>query len=452
MPPARPSPANDQIPALARQLRSAGGQVVVEGFATPTDADKQAASQERANRLRDRLVQSGADANQIVAVGKGVQPGHLGGARVVEAPAAGRGELAALKDGKTTTDASAGNAAPLDPIGTSHFESSSPMSVERGTSAMVAIFHAPTEGEVVYLYDPDGARGNKQFAFRSLRLRNPTDSQLETGPVSVYGEGRFIGEGLSEPIPAKQIAFVPFALDRQIVVDRTDGERDEIARILAVQRGVFSTQVQHIRKTTLLVHNRLPAPATVYVRHASPPGYKPTKAPPDLERVAGADLYRVEVDGYGKREVTIEEATPVYRTADIRSSEGLELVRVYLSQAALEGPLKGEVEELLKTQKEIGEAEQHIATLREQMGEYRQRMDELHAQIVTLRAVRTAGPLMANLEKKLQEVSDKLSKATIDVVAVEEKLMLARIRFQDRVADLSLDAPPSKDGATVAGK
>jgi hypothetical protein len=74
------------------------------------------------------------------------------------------------------------------------------------------------------------------------------------------------------------------------------------------------------------------------------------------------------------------------------------------------------------------------------MGEYRQRMDELHAQIVTLRAVRTAGPLMASLEKKLQEVSDKLSKATIDVVALEETLMLARIKFQDGVADLSLES------------
>jgi hypothetical protein len=45
-------------------------------------------------------------------------------------------------------------------------------------------------------------------------------------------------------------------------------------------------------------------------------------------------------------------------------------------------------------------------------------------------------------------VSDKLSKATIDVVALEEKLMLARIKFQDGVADLSLET----DAATGATK
>jgi len=73
------------------------------------------------------------------------------------------------------------------------------------------------------------------------------------------------------------------------------------------------------------------------------------------------------------------------------------------------------------------------------MAEYRERMDELHNQIFTLKAVKTAGPLMASLEKKMQEVSDKLSKATIDVVSQQEALMVARIHFQDGVADLTLE-------------
>jgi len=53
--------------------------------------------------------------------------------------------------------------------------------------------------------------------------------------------------------------------------------------------------------------------------------------------------------------------------------------------------------------------------------------------------VKTAGPLMQNLEKKLAEVSDKLTKATLDLVTLQEQLMVARIRFQDGVADLSLE-------------
>ncbi len=47
-------------------------------------------------------------------------------------------------------------------------------------------------------------------------------------------------------------------------------------------------------------------------------------------------------------------------------------------------------------------------------------------------------------------MSDKLSKATIDVVALEETLMLARIKFQDGVADLSLESDPATGTTKVA--
>jgi hypothetical protein len=431
-PASKPRAPADPLAGLAQRLRSETGTITIEGYAAPGDADKQIASLERANRLRDRLVQHGVDASKLVAVGKGEQPGRNGGARVLEADAPPPSVHYKAERPLQPQE-------PLDPIGTSHFESGQAMSVTRGTSAMISILHTPTEGEVVYLYDPESARGNAQFAFRSLRLRNPTDSQLESGPVTVFGDGRFIGEGMSEPIPAHQVAFVPFALDRQVVVDHVGGERDEIARIIAVNRGVFSTQVQHIKRTTLVVHNRLPNKVVIYVRHTVTSGYHASKAPTDPEHVSGADLYRVEVDGYGKQEVILEESTPVFRTADLRTPDGMGLVRAYLTSAVINGPLKGQVEELVRVQKDIADNEQRVQTLREQMGEYRVRMDELHAQLVTLRAVRTAGPLMVSLEKKLQEVSDKLSKSTIDVVALEEKLMLARIKFQDGVADLSLE-------------
>jgi hypothetical protein len=441
--PAPPPPARtDALTSVARRLVADKGMIFVEGYAGSGDQDKQVASLERANRVRDKLVRDGVDPARVVAVGKGEAAGHAAGARIVEAPVPVAPPAGAGAVGES------GVAAPLDPIGTSNFESTTAMTVPRGTSAMVSILHGPAEGEVVYLYDPESPRGNRQFAFKALRLRNPTDSQLESGPVTVFGEGRFIGEGLAEPIPARQVAFVPFALDRQVVVDQVDGERDEIARVITVQRGVFSTQMQHVKKHTLLLHNRLPSPAVVYVRHGIAPGYRTSKAPATPEHVGGADLYRVEVEPLGKREILLEDTSDVYRTTDIRSPEGLDLVRAYVSSAALQGQLKLQIDEIVKAQKEIGDDQQRISTLRDQMGEYRQRMDELHAQIVTLRAVRTAGPLMTSLEKKLQEISDKMSKGTIDVVALEEKLMLARIKFQDMVADLSLEpAADTKDKA-----
>ncbi|MDB4982437.1 MAG: hypothetical protein JWM82_3189, partial [Myxococcales bacterium] len=288
------APPADPIQRMAQSLRGTANTIVVEGYASAADKDKNAASLDRANRMREQLVRNGVDPNKVVAVGKGEQQGRFGGARVVEEPnaqtqTAGSDGHPGKEDGakkpQQEHDAPPGTGtANGEPIGTSHFESTVAMSVPRGTSAMVSILRSQTDGEVVYLYDAESARGNAQYPFKTLRFKNPTDSALESGPVTVFGDGRFVGEGLADPIPARSVAFVPFALDRQIVVERKNAERDDIAKIITVQRGVFSTQIQHTKKATFTLYNRLPERTTVYLRHTVAEGYKLTKAP-----ASGAD-------------------------------------------------------------------------------------------------------------------------------------------------------------------
>jgi hypothetical protein len=432
------------IAGLASALRKGqNGQIVVEGFATAEDKDKAAASLDRANRVREQLVRSGLDGTKVVAVGRGEQVGRAGGVRIVEAPSQNAPAPNAPNAPGGDAPKAAGGA--QDPIGTSHFESHAAMTVPRGTSAMVSILAADTEGEVVYLYDAESERGNATYPFRAVRVRNPTDSVLESGPVTVFGDGKFIGEGMSEPVPAHAIAFVPFALDRQVTVETQHAERDEIQRIIAVQRGVFSSEIRHSRSRKLKLYNRTAERAVVFVRHTVAPGYALAKAPGCLgaagpcEKLGSSNVFRIDIEPNKAADVAIEEETPVLRTTDIRSPEGLDMVRVFLSSAAATGPLKERVGELVRLHGEAAKIEQQIATTREQMQEYRVRMDELHAQLVTLKAVRTAGPLMTSLEKKMQEVSDKLSKATVEVVNLQEKLMVARVHFQEGVAELSLE-------------
>jgi hypothetical protein len=444
VPLSKPADAHPPVlDGLARALQGSGNNIVVEGYANKEDQDKHAASLNRANKVREQLIRQGVDPNKVVAVGKGEQVGRSGGVQIVEEP---------LPPEQTKTKTGpAPEPLAVDPIGTSHFETPVAMTVPRASSAMVSILKTTTDGEVVYLFDPESARGNGSFAFRAVRIKNPTDSVLESGPVTVYGEGRFIGEGLCEPIPARSVAFVPFALDRQIVIETKEAERDDIARLIAVQRGVFSTEVQHTRKSTVTLHNRLPDKAVVYLRHTVPAGYKLSKGPASPERIGTAHLFRVEIPAGQKMDVDIEEQTPLFKTTDIRTPGGMELVRVFLSSAA-QPLLKDRVAELLKIQQDIGNIEQRITTTREQMAEYKARMDELHVQIVTLKAVRTAGPLMTSLEKKLNEVSDKLSKATIDLVSFQEKLMVSRIHFQDGVADLTLEKKDDSKPAVAGTK
>ena len=437
-PPPGRTESQNEMEKLAANLKATGQRVVIEGYADAHDADKSGASLDRANRARDQLLRFGVGADQVVALGAGEQPGKQGGVRVVDA----RQKQAEAREKDATTELG-------EPIGTSHFESTIPMSVKRGTSAMVSILSGETEGEVVYFYDPESQRGNQSFPFKAVRVRNPTDSALESGPVTVFGDGKFIGEGLTDAIPARAVAFVPFALDKQIVVEAKEEETDRIARILTVTRGVLSAEMKHLRRKVLSFHNRTDEKATVYVRRTVPKGYS-LVTPAAGERLGSAHLFRVEIPPSGKAELIVEEETPVTRTADLRSSDGVSLVAAYVSQAAVDAGLKEAVSGVHKLHKEVATTNEQIKTLRQQMIEYRTRMDELHAQIVTLKAVKTGGVLMQGLEKKMGEISDRLSKSTMELVMLEEKKMVAKIKLEDAVAELTLDKPEVKAAARAS--
>jgi uncharacterized coiled-coil protein SlyX len=304
---------------------------------------------------------------------------------------------------------------------------------------MVSIVKARTRGKIVYLYDPETSRGNQRYAFRAVRLENPTDNTLEAGPVTVYGADRFIGEGLTDPIPPRSMALVPFALDRQVVVERELDRRDQISGLVKLQRGMLTTEIKHVRDSAIKLTNRLHLPVTVYVRHTVVKGWKLEDAPDNAERIGGAYIFPVEIAAGKTRTIEIRETTPIVRTMDLRSDETVDLVEAYLTRSSEHAELAARMKPLWALHRQMADHQSAIDTLREQMTSLRARMDELHGQIVTLKAVKSGGQLMRHLKQKLEEISERVQKATIEVVDHQEKLMLARIKFQDGIAELSLE-------------
>jgi len=416
----------EQLVAMAQSLRKTGKKVVINGYSTADEDDGQQRSLDRANQLRNRLIAVGVPPAQLEVQGNGAVAGKVAGVELVST-----NEDVARKTAQGQGDDK--------PVGESHFQSHGAMTVKAGSSAMVSLLKRETKGNIVYLYDAESDRGNDRFAFRALRFVNPTKNTLEAGPVTVYREGGFIGEGLTEPIPPESAAIVPFALDRQIVVDREQETRDRISRLLTIERGIARAEVSHTRSRELTLTNRLNKPATVYVRHTVEPGWKLSRAPKDAERLGSAHLFRVVVPARSSGHLVIEERTPLEKTLDLRNDSGIAMLELYLADARdADGALVGKLQEVLALHRAIADHELAIETQRKRLADYRVRMDELHAQIVTLKAVRSGGALMKHLGLKMQGISDLVQRATIEVVEAEEKLMISRVRFNDALAELSL--------------
>ncbi|MEZ4400377.1 MAG: hypothetical protein R3B06_10185 [Kofleriaceae bacterium] len=426
----RVSQGDRKVLALAPQLISNRNNLIIEGYADPAEPGSEQRSLDRANIVKMQLIDAGVPPAQIRVVNRGAVPGQRAGVRMItEAPSP-----EAVADG---TGAKPGEGAEA-PVGESHFQSEMPMTVARGTSVMVSMVRAETDGEEVYLYDAESARGNDRYAFKAVRLHNPTDSTLETGPVTVYGQNRYIGEGLTEPIPPRANVVVPFALDRQIVVDQDDSTENQVSRLVTLQRGVLTAEVQHIKKTKLTFTSRLHVATKVYVRHTTEKGWMVLDAPKAFERLGDADLYEIALGAGESKVVEIAEATPLTRTLDLASPTTLDMMKVFVESPNPSPELKKQLKDLLAIHREVVDTDQKIANLRERMVEYRSRMDELNDQIVSLKKVKTATSLSRNLQDKMKDISDRVQKTTIDIVDNQEKLMLGKVRFQDALAELSL--------------
>jgi hypothetical protein len=442
----RPQVSHSRAPrplgGLGRKLRKTKQRIRVEGFAQRGDANPKRASLRRANLLRDKLIAEGVPEGRIDVVGTGQF--NRQAVRVVQADPSDSGGVHA----PPTSDA--GDPHDSQPLGEAHFVSPEAMTIAAEHSAMVSVLNQKAKAQRVYFYDPVSARGSKRFAFNAIRLLNPSRYTLDPGPFTVYADGQFLGEGLSEAILPHSTAFVPYALDRSIVAETKRSTREEIERLLTIERGIVNTETQRIRSKHLVLSNRGKRDAEVYVRHAVTPGYELMRGKYRPEKLAGAYLFPVKVPAGEAVELVIEEKTPILKTVDIRTRGGVGSIELYLRSASLDPALAEQLKALIESHKKSAEVEERIALLEQQMGVYRERVDEINVQLFTLKKVPQAARLRRHLAKKMQEISDKLQQGTMTLSERKGTLMALRIELQDKLAELRLAPEPTKDAEASA--
>jgi hypothetical protein len=418
---------DDGFSALAERVRGKKQKIRVEGYAKPEDGDRKSASLANANQVRDNLIKDGVPADQIEVVGTG------------QASAGDTARVLAV-GGEGPTPAQATQTSPDEPLGDAYFLTQLPLDVEKNHSAMVNVLSSAVHAEPVYLFDPISARGSKRFAFRAVLFENPTEYTLDPGPVTVYAEGQFLGEGLSDPISPKSRAFVPFSLDRKVLVDEKDGTRESIDRLVTAERGVLTTEARRYRTTELELTNRGESAVIVYVRHAVADGYSLELPHDGVEKFRDAYLIPVKLAANSSATLKIEEATPIKKTVDIRTDGGVSELKLFLESnaARLEPTTRAGLEQVVELHRRMAELEEKRQTAELQSETYRERIDELNEQLVSLRRVAQAQALSHNLAQKMDDMSQKLQKLTLVIADIDGQILAQRVTLEDRLAELTL--------------
>lgn len=330
--------------------------------------------------------------------------------------------------------------------GATRYDLPQPVTIPDGSATMVLLTARVVPGEAVFMFAPDyGVPDSSKHPFRVVRFTNDTPGMLEKGPIAVIEAGAFLGQGVLEPLAAAGEATVPFALERSLAVDRDQKSEQQASRLARIEASVLTLERDQVLKTTYRVRNGQPKTAKLIIRHGRQHGTRLHASPAGTEDRVGQNnaLVPANVGGNGQVEVTVDERRAFQTTVDWMSDWANEAVVGYLADKRADPKLAGALKETWAVRDELILTRQQLARVDRERSIVSSGAEETRQNLNSLK--RNSGKAVNDLRQKLAVRLAELDKRNADLLQRSTELSLKenelRIRFEDKVRELKLDAP-----------
>ena len=318
------------------------------------------------------------------------------------------------------------------------------LTVPDGTSTMVAIINAKVDGEETFMFRPGGAgQGYEANPYRVIRFKNSTPFALESGPISIYSGGSFVGEGISEPVSAGVDVTIPFAVEASLLVDSHQQYAGDEMRLVKLVRGVLEVENFARRTTTWEVTSQQPraADTTIYIRHPKAgDAYQLAPRPPGTEDLPDAYLIPIVLKaGETKASIDVVEQTPSRSQLSIWDGHALPLLEGILAQGALDPATRAKLAPIVKLRQDVGRIDTEIQGKQRTRAELDQRAAETRANLDAIKKDPRAGTLRKQLSDRLAQFSADGDKLGRDLVELQTQRTEKKVALEDALQNLDLE-------------
>jgi hypothetical protein len=317
------------------------------------------------------------------------------------------------------------------------------------SATMVLLVSGKVPGESVFLFSPDGGvPDSSAHPFRVVRFENATAGLLERGPIAVFGDGQFLGQGMLEPLAPKGKATVPFALDRSIAVSTERDATQQGARLFRIEAGALYVERDSVTKTTYKVVNGSDETSKLVVRHArlsSARLFKPPVGTEDDLATATA-LVPIPLKARGRAELVVDERQALQQAMDWLHPLADEAVKAYLADPRADRGVAQKLSEAWKLREVLKRSEEQESALETEQGELEKSSRETRLSLEAIEKNNQAADLRQKLTRRLAEVTTRLDQITKRLIEVRLSLGEAQVRFKEALREVKLPGPlPPKD-------
>jgi hypothetical protein len=307
------------------------------------------------------------------------------------------------------------------------------------SSTLVSIVNQRVDAEEVVYFRPDSdTSASGGHPYRAAKLTNNTPFTLEKGPVALYADGTFSGEGFIDRVEPGSTHFVTYAIDNKVALSSDYSTDEESAQLIRIVDGQLVSEFLSIQRTTYQLNNLHSDPVRAYIRTDKRAGWTLKNRPEKTVETTDALLVPVTVPAKGKAALAVEWTSKMVRNVSIDSSDSTTLLKVYLKGGNIPAAAKQAIEQVLALKAQLSEIETEAARLRKQHDALSRDQDRVRANLDTLRKTKGNDALQAELARKLAEQEAQLGKLSGGLVALSEKEAELTSRLKVLISNVSL--------------
>ncbi|HEX8795703.1 MAG TPA: DUF4139 domain-containing protein [Polyangiaceae bacterium] len=328
--------------------------------------------------------------------------------------------------------------------GSTRYDIPNPVTVPDKSATMVMLLDKPVKGESIFLYAPDGGVADSSaHPFHVVRFENATAGVLERGPIAVFEQGSFVGQGLLDPLPAGGTATVPFALERSIGIDSHTKTDVQGSRVAKIENGQLWIEHDSVMKTIYAIENGSALAAKVLVKHPRQNGTKLHDPPPgtDDNVGTGSALVPTEVQAHAKHELVVDERAAWKEYTDWFSPAADNAVKAFLANPKSDQDAVAKLTALWPLRAQIVSKIDERNKIQSELGQLASEANEKRADLraIEKNTTKQAETLRKTLTARIAAIAARQETLTAQNIQIGQDLSEMQIRWREGVRAIHLE-------------
>lgn len=330
--------------------------------------------------------------------------------------------------------------------GNTRYEIPTAVTVPDDNATMVILLAQRVHGESIFLFAPDGGvPDSASHPFHVARFENGTTGVLERGPIAVFEQGSFVGQGLLDPLPTGATATVPFALERAIGVDSRREYDVQGARLSKIENGSLWIERDAVSKTIYAIENGGTDAAKILVKHPRDSGARLFSPPPGTEDNlgAGSALVPVTVAAHAKGKLVVDERSANQQWVDWFSAVAESALKAYMADNKSNADVVQKLAAVWPLRAQIVAKQDERAKAQGELAQLGAEAQEKRADLKAIEKNKAAEALRKTLTARLAAISTRQDVLTAQNIQLGQDLSELQIRWRDGIRAIHLVDVPS---------